>query len=130
APQPPRGARGAAPHAGAPLPPLPPPTPRRSPPFRPPLLGVSLQHQSRGGPAGAPESRRSQAAKGVRARRLCGPVRPLLSGRRLRMGGGGLTPLRDQRAELRPLQNVRYQGPESEYYLGCARGRWRAELSE
>src|SRR5262249_53554068 len=45
-------------------------------------------------------------------------------------GGGGLTPLRDQRAELRPLQNLRYQGPESEYYLGCARGwRW-AELSE
>src|SRR5262245_39077284 len=106
------------------------PQARRSRHLRPSLLGVSLQHQSRGGPAGAPESRRSQAAKGVRARRLCGPVRPLLSGRRLRMGGGGLTPLRDQRAELRPLQNVRYQGPESEYYLGCARGRRRAELSE
>src|SRR5262249_32884535 len=45
-------------------------------------------------------------------------------------GGGGLTPLRHQRAELRPLQNLRYQGPESEYYLGCARGRRRAELSE
>src|SRR5262249_60814614 len=78
--------------------------PRGSAHLGPPLLGVSVQYQSRGGPAGAPEGRRSQAAKGVRARRLRGPIRPLLSGRRLRVGGGGgLTPLRDQRAELRPL---------------------------
>ena len=37
---------------------------------------------------------------------------------------------RDQRAELRPLQNLRHQGPESEHQLGAARRRRRAELSE
>ena len=35
-----------------------------------------------------------------------------------------------QRAELRPLQNLRYQGPESEYHLGTARGRGRSELPQ
>src|SRR5262249_58315199 len=40
------------------------------------------------------------------------------------------TPFRDQRAELRPLQNLRHQGSQPEYYLGSARGRRRAELSE
>src|ERR1700689_52216 len=47
------------------------------------------------------------------------------------MGRGcGPAPLRDQRAELRPLQNLRHQGPEPEYHLGPARRRRRAELSE
>jgi len=35
----------------------------------------------------------------------------------------------DQCAELRPLQNVRHQGPEPEYRMGAARRRRRAELS-
>ncbi len=38
--------------------------------------------------------------------------------------------LRDQRAELRPLQDLRHQGPEPEHHLGAARRRRRAELSE
>ena len=42
----------------------------------------------------------------------------------------GRSALRHQRAELRPLQNVRHQGPEPEHHLGSARGRRRAELSE
>ena len=42
----------------------------------------------------------------------------------------GQSALRDQRAELRPLQNLRHQGPEPEHHLGAARGRRRAELSE
>ena len=42
----------------------------------------------------------------------------------------GQPALRDQRAELRPLQNLRHQGPESEHHLGPARGRRRTELSE
>src|ERR1041384_1404883 len=48
------------------------------------------------------------------------------------MGGGGGygAALRDQRAELRPLQNLRYQGPESEYRLGAARGGRRAKVFE
>ena len=37
--------------------------------------------------------------------------------------------LRHQRAELRPLQDLRYQGPEPEHQLGRARGRRRTELS-
>ena len=36
----------------------------------------------------------------------------------------------DQRAELRPLQDLRHQGPDPEHQLGGARGRRRAELSE
>ena len=42
--------------------------------------------------------------------------------------GGSALP--DQRAELRPLQDLRHQGPEPEHHLGAARGRRRAELSE
>src|ERR1700704_6428246 len=47
------------------------------------------------------------------------------------MGGGGwLAALRDQRAELRPLQDLRHQGPESEHHLGPARGRRWTELPQ
>ena len=42
---------------------------------------------------------------------------------------GGQAALRHQRAELRALQDLRYQGPEPEHQLGGARGRRRAELS-
>src|SRR5215469_6620261 len=44
--------------------------------------------------------------------------------------GGGASALRHQRAELRPLQNLRHQGPESEHHMGGAGGRRRAKLSE
>src|SRR5262245_16812676 len=47
------------------------------------------------------------------------------------MGGGGrLAPFRDQRAELRSLQNLRHQRSEPEHHLGSSRGRGWAELSE
>src|SRR3546814_11828822 len=36
----------------------------------------------------------------------------------------------DQRAELRPLQNLRYQGPDAEHRLGHAGRRRRAQLPE
>ena len=36
----------------------------------------------------------------------------------------------DQRAELRPLQDLRHQGPDPEHQLGRPRRRRRAELSE
>ncbi len=42
----------------------------------------------------------------------------------------GQDAVRHQRAELRPLQNLRHQGPEPEHHLGAARRRRRAELSE
>ena len=43
---------------------------------------------------------------------------------------GRPTALRHQRAELRPLQNLRHQGPQPEHHLGAARRRRRAELPE
>ncbi len=42
----------------------------------------------------------------------------------------GATEICHQRAELRPLQNLRYQGSESEHHLGSPRGRRRPELPE
>src|ERR1700704_3588560 len=47
------------------------------------------------------------------------------------MGGGGwFAALRDQRAELRPLQNLRHQGSEPEHHLGPPRGRRRTQLPQ
>src|ERR1700752_4297281 len=47
------------------------------------------------------------------------------------MDRGAVRPaLPNQRPELRPLQNLRYQGPEPEHRVGAARGRGRAELPE
>ena len=82
------------------------PQARRQGQFRPAVLGVHFEHQSRGGPAGASAAARS--GKGDRgqlsALRFAGTA--LLSGRRVRdraaiRGGGPL--LADQRAELRAL---------------------------
>src|ERR1700761_4930482 len=45
------------------------------------------------------------------------------------MGGGGVrSALPDQRPELRPLQNLRHQGPEREHHLGSTGGWWGAQL--
>ena len=52
------------------------------------------------------------------------------------MGGGGWrwqrrgAALRHQRAELRPLQDLRHQGPDPEHQLGDPGGRRWPELSE
>ena len=43
---------------------------------------------------------------------------------------GRFREIRHQRAELRPLQDLRHQRPESEHQLGSARGRRRPELSQ
>ena len=62
--------------------------------------------------------------------RLWRTLGALLPGGRLRMGGGGwLAAFRDQRAELRPLQNLRHQGSEPEHHLGPARGRRRTRTT-
>ena len=47
------------------------------------VVGVPVQHQSRGGPAGSSQGRRHEPAEDVRARRLCRAVESLLPGRRL-----------------------------------------------
>src|SRR5262245_15813676 len=45
------------------------------------------------------------------------------------MGRGGFGPaLPDQRAELRPLQNLRREGPECQYHVGSSGGRRRTQL--
>ena len=41
---------------------------------------------------------------------------------------GGQAALRDQRAELRPLQNLRHQGSQPQHHLGAAGGRRRTEI--
>ena len=70
-------------------------------------------------------------AVNYRALRFAGTA--LLPGRRLRDRRGGRdrrAAAADQRAELRPLQDLRHQGPGAEHRLGRARRRRRAELSE
>ena len=42
----------------------------------------------------------------------------------------GRAPPPDQRAELRPLQDLRHQGPDPEHRLGLSRGRRRPQLPE
>ena len=99
--------------------------------LRPAVVGLSVEHQSRGRSAAAPHRARCRPAEILRARRLCRAVGALLPGRRLRMGrGGGQAALRDQRAELRPLQDLRHQRSEPEHHLGAARGWRRTELSK
>ncbi len=58
------------------------------------------------------------------------PGAALLPGRglRIRRWGRRRPPPADQRAELRPLQDLRHQGPDPEHRLGHPRGRRRAEL--
>ena len=107
------------------------PKARRQAHLRPALLGLSVEHQSRGRPAGAlvgarrrfAESRPSTTSMPGRRRAIARPAS--MNGSRRRAAA-----LRDQRAELRPLQNLRHQGPEPEHHLGAARRRRRAELSE
>jgi electron-transferring-flavoprotein dehydrogenase len=95
------------------------------------VLGVPVQHQSRGRPAGAPAAQGPGPAEILRTRCLCRAVQPLLPGRRLRMGGNRRhADLRDQRAELRALQDLRHQGSQPEHQLGPAAGRRGTGLYE
>ena len=95
------------------------------------VLGVPVQHQPRGGPAGP-----SQGRATWRCRKH--PSTTSMPGRRARYCPAGVyewveearrAALRDQRAELRPLQDLRHQGPEPEHQLGAAGGRRRARTT-
>jgi flavin-dependent dehydrogenase len=97
------------------------------------LLGVHLEHQSRGGPAGPSRASRSVRSGGAQPAALGRPRAALLPGRRLRNRARrrrGQSPAADQRAELRSLQDLRHQGPHPEHRLGAARGRRGTELPE
>ncbi|MHC2807458.1 electron-transferring-flavoprotein dehydrogenase [Bradyrhizobium diazoefficiens] len=93
------------------------------------VVGIPVQHQSRGGPAGPSPGCRHEPPEDLRARRVRRSLESVLPGRRLRVGGGGGEPaLPDQRPELRPLQNLRREGPQRQHHLGSAGGRRRSEL--
>ena len=95
------------------------------------VVGLHLQHQPRGGPALSPDAARRRRAGEAEPGRIRCPRAALLSGRRVRdrarRGGRPAAPP-DQRPELRPLQDLRHQGPEPEHRLGGAPGRRRSQL--
>ena len=80
------------------------PQARRQAHLRPAVVDLSVEHQSRGRPAGASPRPRRLAAKSSEHDVYAGPSARLLPGGRLRMGRGGRpAEVRDQlRAELRP----------------------------
>ncbi len=97
--------------------------------LRPAVLGVPVGHQSRGRPAGPPAIEGPGDPDRCQFAGLCGAGAALLSGCGLRGDRGGRqAALSDQCAELRALQNLRYQGPVAEHQLGAAGRWWRPEL--
>ena len=98
--------------------------------LRPPLVGVSVEHQSRGRPAGTPQAARPGQGRAGQPRGLRRPGAELLPGRGLRVRGQWRwrQAAADQRAELRPLQDLRHQGSDPEHRLGHPGRRRRAEL--
>ena len=97
------------------------------------VLGVPVEHQPRGGPAG---SSASCAIRRSRSRSICRsmpsprsaiarPASTRCVDRRQRPAA-----LPDQRAELRPLQDLRHQGSGAEHRLDGAGGRRRAQLPQ
>src|SRR5215510_7380577 len=96
------------------------------------VLGLPVQHQSRGGSAGAPQAARSLDPHRGQPAALCRAGATLLPGRRLRGGDSRQRPaaLPDQRPELRSLQDLRHQGSCAEHRLDRARRWWRSQLSQ
>ena len=106
------------------------PQARRQAHLRPALLGLPLQHQPRGGPTCAPQAARPERRRAPQPAGLRRPRAALLPGRSVRVcrQWQRRKATADQRPELRPLQDLRHQGPDPEHRLGDARGRRRAEL--
>ncbi len=95
------------------------------------LSSVFIQHQSRRRPAVPPDAERRVGA-GQRQSRAVRRTRA--AARRASTKSCAMTTGRaasaNQRAELRALQDLRYQGSDAEHRVGHAGGRRRPELSE
>src|ERR1700754_3516210 len=100
--------------------------------LRPALFGVYLEHESRGESAGTSDAERSVGAGQYQLQNVCRTREALLPGRGLRVREGRRRHRahRDQCADLRARQDLRFQGPDAEYRVVHARRRRRAELSE
>ena len=95
------------------------------------VVGVPVQHQSRGRPAVASEAQGRVDADRVQPARVRRTGAALLPGRCLRdRRRGRRADLPDQPGELRALQDLRHQGPEAEYRLESARRRRRTQLRQ
>ena len=97
------------------------------------VVGVPQRHQPRREPASAPCLGRPRPADPREPAALRRALAPVLPGRRLRgdlcrRGGANGAEVRHQRAELRALQDVRYQGSGAEHHLGAPRRRRWTEL--
>ncbi len=92
--------------------------------LRPAVLGVPVEHQPRGKPAGAPDAEEQGHPDHHQPGALRRAGAALLPGRRLRDRPGwrwGQSAAADQRAELRPLQNLRHQGSRPRTSTGWCR---------
>ncbi|CAG9188012.1 hypothetical protein BVI2075_110002 [Burkholderia vietnamiensis] len=99
---------------------------------RPAVVGVHLEHEPRREPAGALDAEGRERAGEREPAHLRGAGGTVLPGGgiRVREERRRQRPPRDQRAELRALQDLRHQGPDAEHRVGHAGRRRRAELSE
>jgi electron-transferring-flavoprotein dehydrogenase len=89
------------------------------------------QHEPRGKPALPPQAQGRFDPDRRQPARVCRARSALLPGRCLRGGRGRQRPeVPDQFPELRPLQDLRHQGPVPEHQLDGPAGRRRAELSQ
>ena len=105
------------------------PQARRQAHLRSPVERLHQQHQPCRRPAAAPDAERPARAGAGEPREIRRSREPLLPGRglRVRRRRGHRAPA-DQRPELRPLQDLRHQGPDAEHRLGHSRRRRRPEL--